>query len=141
MDLPPDRLPPPKLPPADIKRWTARRKAAVLEAIAAGVITAEEACRRWRLSPTEVEAWQWVYTLHGLGGLHTTRIQTYRAALRARRRHPDGGGDHDGSTPLGSETAAPGSPRSKSSSTPAPVSAANSSTRWWGSGERLSYAR
>ena len=35
------------LPPPSTKRWVVRRKAAVVMAVRAGVITLEEACRRY----------------------------------------------------------------------------------------------
>ena len=45
---------------------------------AAGVITLEEACRRYELSEEEFLAWQRVFEVHGLPELRTTRIQSYR---------------------------------------------------------------
>jgi Protein of unknown function (DUF1153) len=39
-----------ELPPPDTKRWVVRRKAAVVAAVRAGVITVQEACRRYQLS-------------------------------------------------------------------------------------------
>jgi hypothetical protein len=35
-----------ELSPPDVKRWTLRRKAAVVTAVAVGVLTREEACSR-----------------------------------------------------------------------------------------------
>ena len=72
------------LPPPNTKRWVARRKAAVVVAVRAGVITVEEACRRYQLSEEEFLAWQRAFEAHGFPGLHTTRIQTYHQ-LRSRR--------------------------------------------------------
>ena len=66
------------LPPPNTKRWVARRKAAVVAAVRAGVITLEEACRRYELSEEEFLAWQRVFEVHGLPELRTTRIQSYR---------------------------------------------------------------
>src|SRR5215472_11492303 len=43
-----------ELPPPTTKRWVARRKAAVVAAVLAGVITVEEACRRYQLSEEEL---------------------------------------------------------------------------------------
>jgi len=42
------------LPPPDIKRWTFRRKAAVVTAVANGEMAFEEACRRYQLSVEEL---------------------------------------------------------------------------------------
>ena len=60
-----------------------RRKGAVVAAVRAGVITLEEACRRYQLSEEEFLAWQRAFEAYGLPGLRTTRIQSYRD-LRSR---------------------------------------------------------
>ena len=73
-----------ELPPPDTKRWVVRRKAAVVAAVHAGVITVEEACRRYQLSEEEFLAWQHAFEAYGLPGLRTTRIKNYRN-LRSRR--------------------------------------------------------
>jgi hypothetical protein len=39
-----------ELTPPNTKRWTVRRKAAVVAAVRAGMITLEESCRRYQLS-------------------------------------------------------------------------------------------
>ncbi len=67
------------LPPADIKRWVVRRKMAVVAGVRAGLITLEEACRRYRLSEDEFASWQRLLAAHGLKGLRATRIQSYRS--------------------------------------------------------------
>ena len=54
------------------------RKAAVVAAVSAGVITVEEACRRYQLSEEEFVSWQQAFERFGLQGLRTTRIQVYR---------------------------------------------------------------
>jgi hypothetical protein len=72
------------LPPPNTKRWVVRRKAAVVVAVRAGVITLEEACRRYQLSEEEFLAWQRAFEAHGFPGLRTTRIQSYRR-LRSPR--------------------------------------------------------
>jgi transposase-like protein len=78
----------PELPPDDVKRWTARRKAAVLTAVRSGAISVEEACRRYEISGEEFLAWLQAFETHGLPGLRTTRVQQYRRrrSSRARRR-------------------------------------------------------
>jgi hypothetical protein len=55
-----------------------RRKAAVVAAVRAGVITVEEACRRYQLSEEEFVSWQQAFEAFGLPGLRATRIQFYR---------------------------------------------------------------
>lgn len=68
------------LPPADTKRWVVRRKAQVVEGVRLGVITLEDACRRYNLSVEEFLSWQEMIDRHGPRGLRTTRIQDYRRA-------------------------------------------------------------
>jgi hypothetical protein len=67
------------LPPPGIKRWVIRRKAEVVAAVRAGVISLEEACERYTLSVEEFLSWQRSIDRHGLRGLRTTRLQDYRA--------------------------------------------------------------
>jgi Protein of unknown function (DUF1153) len=69
------------LPPPDIKRWSPARKAAVVAAARAGVISREEACARYMLSEEELVAWEKALDRNGVPGLRTTRQQSYRAAL------------------------------------------------------------
>ena len=66
------------LPPPDTRRWVVRRKAEVLAAINGGLITAAEACARYRLSPEELDLWQESLDRAGVPGLRVTRIQLYR---------------------------------------------------------------
>ena len=47
-----------ELPPANTRRWVARRKAAVVAAVSSGMLTIEEACRRYQISEEEFSAWQ-----------------------------------------------------------------------------------
>lgn len=72
------------LPPPDTKRWVIRRKAEVVAGVRCGLITLEEACRRYTLSVEEFLSWQRLIESHGLRGLRTTRLQDYR-------RRPRGG--------------------------------------------------
>jgi hypothetical protein len=60
------------LPPPDTRRWVATRKAAVLRGIEAGLITAEDACATWDLSPEELEGWCRAAARHGTPGLRAT---------------------------------------------------------------------
>ena len=70
--------PTPELPAPNVQRWTIRRKAAVVTAIANGVLTREEACQRYQISDEELLSWQQAYEAHGLPGLRSTRLQQYR---------------------------------------------------------------
>ena len=66
------------LPPADTQRWSSRRKAAVVIAIRAGVLSSQEACKRYTLSPEELGAWEAALDRNGIPGLRVTRLQIYR---------------------------------------------------------------
>lgn len=74
------------LPPADTQRWVIRRKAMVVAAVRGGLISLEEACRRYTLSVEEFLSWQKAIDKHGLPGLRTTRIQLYRDSDQTRER-------------------------------------------------------
>ena len=73
-----ERLTEKDLPPPDTERWVIRRKAQVVAAVRGGLISLDEACRRYRLSVEEFLSWQHAIDAHGLPGLRTTRIQHYR---------------------------------------------------------------
>ena len=70
------------LPPPETKRWVIRRKAVVVAAVRAGIISLEDACRRYTLSIEEFLAWQRLVDGHGLPGLRVTRLQDYRETER-----------------------------------------------------------
>ena len=67
------------LPPPDTKRWVASRKAAVVAAVAQGLISEEQACERYGLTIEELESWRTALDSYGVGALRTTRIQLYRS--------------------------------------------------------------
>ncbi|OUD08204.1 hypothetical protein BVC71_14680 [Marivivens niveibacter] len=66
------------LPPATTRRWVASRKAAVVRAVAAGLITRETALRIYDISQEEFDAWVSAVANHGETALRTTAIQKYR---------------------------------------------------------------
>jgi len=70
------------LPPPETKRWVIRRKAEVVAAVRAGLLTLEEACERYHLSVEEFLSWQALIDKHGMRGLRTTRLQQYRKAVQ-----------------------------------------------------------
>ena len=74
------------LPAANTRRWVIRRKAEVVIAVRAGLISCEDACERYRLSLEEFQSWVRVVDMHGLLGLRTTKLQEYRE----RVQHEDG---------------------------------------------------
>src|SRR5271155_3034585 len=67
------------LPPPNTKRWVIRRKAEVVAGVRLGLISLEDACRRYSLSLDEFLSWQRLIDRHGLRGLRATRVQEYRA--------------------------------------------------------------
>lgn len=74
------------LPPVNTKRWVIRRKAEVVAGVRSGLITLEDACKRYSLSIDEFLSWQRLMESHGVRGLRATRIQDYR--------QPDGTTEH-----------------------------------------------
>ncbi len=66
------------LPAPNTKRWVIRRKAQVVVAVRSGIISLNDACKRYNLSIEEFLSWQRLIDRHGIGGLRATRIQQYR---------------------------------------------------------------
>jgi len=63
-----------ELPDPNTRRWVARRKAAVVAAVAGGVITIEEACRRYHMSKEEFFGWQRAFENGGIADLRQKRL-------------------------------------------------------------------
>ncbi len=76
------------LPAPDTKRWVARRKAVIVNAVRNGALTLDEACQRYQLSIEEFYAWQKAIDMHGVAGLRVTRLQIYRDAPPTRLNKP-----------------------------------------------------
>ena len=74
------------LPPADTERWVARRKAQVVAAVQAGLLTLDEALSRYKLTLEEFTGWQRALYRHGLRGLQVTHLQICKLAERGNRR-------------------------------------------------------
>jgi hypothetical protein len=72
------------LPPPDTERWVARRKAQVVAAVQAGLLTIDEALLRYRLTMEEFASWQRGLYRHGLRGLQITQLQICKLADRRR---------------------------------------------------------
>jgi hypothetical protein len=66
-------------------RWTANRKAAVIEDVRDGVIDARLILAAWGISAEEYREWERAYDLHGKGALKATRLQAFRGATRRKR--------------------------------------------------------
>jgi hypothetical protein len=62
-------VPLPTLPPAGTRRWVARRKAQVVEAVMSGILKLDEALRRYELSIEEFSAWKRRFYRSGVDGL------------------------------------------------------------------------
>lgn len=65
------------LPPANT-RWVASRKAAVVNAVAYGLLPRGEAISRYGLSEEEFDSWCAAVRDHGIRALRVTAIQQYR---------------------------------------------------------------
>ena len=59
----------PDLPPAGTRRWVARRKAQVVEAVQSGKIRLDEALGRYELSIEEFSLWKRRFYRSGVDGL------------------------------------------------------------------------
>ena len=66
------------LPPKGTQRWVIRRKAEVVAGVHGGLISLEQACRRYELSVDEFRSWEKLLKDHGLAGLRTTQAKKYR---------------------------------------------------------------
>jgi Protein of unknown function (DUF1153) len=75
---------PPDLPSPHTKRWVARRKAEIVNAVRNGKMDIEDACRYYMLSTEEFAAWERAIEAHGVAGLRVTRLQVYRDAPPTR---------------------------------------------------------
>jgi len=66
------------LPPIKTKRWVASRKARVVLAVSAGLITKGEACKMYNLSEEEFDSWISAVKTHGINALKVTKLKKYR---------------------------------------------------------------
>ena len=57
------------LPPAGTRRWVARRKAQVVEAVQSGILRLDVALKRYELSIEEFSAWKRSFYRSGVEGL------------------------------------------------------------------------
>ena len=69
------------LPLPDTKRWVVRRKAAVVAAVRSGLLSLDDACRRYALNLEEFQSWQRCIDCFGFSGLRATRLQFYLGHL------------------------------------------------------------
>lgn len=66
------------LPPRDTRRWVASRKALVVQAVHAGLISRAVALERYALSEEEFDLWAQAVESHGIEALKVTALQRYR---------------------------------------------------------------
>jgi len=74
------------LPPPDLRRWLPMMKAQVVAAVDGGLLTADEACLRYGLSPGEIATWRMRVAAAGVRGLRITKTQKYRDMLAKRQQ-------------------------------------------------------
>ncbi len=66
------------LPSTETRRWVASRKAAVLRAVASGLVTRAYVQEAYGLSDDELTEWETAARRHGTGALRATALQKYR---------------------------------------------------------------
>ena len=66
------------LPPTSTRRWVARRKASVVNAVNSGLIEEEEALEMYGLSSEELHGWRVAMQTFGPSALKATAVQRYR---------------------------------------------------------------
>ena len=66
------------LPVPDTRRWVASRKLIVVQAVAHGLLSREEALERYNLSMEELSQWQAAVASHGEAALKVTALQKFR---------------------------------------------------------------
>jgi len=68
------------LPPPNTQRWVARRKVEIVAGVRGGLISLNDALRRYNLTIDEFRSWQRLFDSHGPDGLKITRLREYRRA-------------------------------------------------------------
>jgi len=74
------------LPSPNTKRWVVRRKAEVVAAVNGGLLSVDEACKRYDLTLEEFASWQRAVDRSGMHGLRVTRIQYYKSLYERQQR-------------------------------------------------------
>jgi len=92
------------LPPVDTKRWVVRRKAEVVAGVRAGLLTVEEALKRYGLSEDEFLSWERHLDKFGPKGLRVTRTQRYRAVGQDDQAAPVSRANTGGEEEIGAES-------------------------------------
>ena len=63
------------LPPVKPNRWFPTHKADIVVAVRGGLITADQACKRYKLTIEEFTLWQQAFETHGIAGLRVARAR------------------------------------------------------------------
>lgn len=66
------------LPEPGTRRWVASRKAAVVRAVEAGLLSRDEALETYGLSEEEYTGWARAVSRHGVQALKATTLQKFR---------------------------------------------------------------
>jgi hypothetical protein len=66
------------LPRSHQQRWVPRQKANVVAAVRGGLMSADGACQRYRLTTEEFMSWQRAFDSGGIAGLRVTHIKRQR---------------------------------------------------------------
>ena len=72
------------LPPPNTTRWVASRKAQVVAAVQAGLLTLEQVLARYNLSLEEFYGWQHAMDRAGVAGLRVSARQQDRTSRRGK---------------------------------------------------------
>lgn len=75
------------LPPPQTTRWVVRRKAEVVAAVNGGLLTVDEACKRYSLTLEEFAGWQRAVERSGMPGLRVTRLQQYKSLYERQQKY------------------------------------------------------
>jgi hypothetical protein len=71
-----------ELPPPDTKRWSSRRKAAMVVATRTGILSRVEACQHYMLSDEELADREVACDSGGIPGLRSSSLHLYRAGQK-----------------------------------------------------------
>jgi hypothetical protein len=71
------------LPSPDIRFWLPRHKAAVVSAVRSGVLTIDDASRRYMLTEEEFHSWDEAFNVYGVIGLRTSQRERRRVPRQA----------------------------------------------------------
>jgi hypothetical protein len=63
------------LPPVKPNRWFPTHKADIVVAVRGGLITADQACKRYKLTLEEFTLWQRAFESNGIAGLRVARAR------------------------------------------------------------------